>query len=465
MLETLGNTFRIPELRRRVLVTVVLLSLCQIGAFIPVPGVDTSVLANFFKRQEEGAGGTLLNFVNIFTGPSLQHFAIFSLGVMPYISASIIFQLLVEVVPSLKKVHEEGEAGRKKIHQWTRYATVVLCFFQGGMMVRALGAITGIGRIFPESFGVGMYLLAALLLTAGTLLLMWIGEQIDEYGIGNGVSLIIMANIMSRFPAAVDMLRQRFAFSLNPTEDQIGILKVLFLLVSFVAVVFCIIYITQGQRRIPFQQAKQMRGRRVYGGLKHYLPIQVNAANVIPIIFAQSLLMFPAYGAMALESQTRPGGAWESGFLYSLAASIRDMLGMGGAGRATFIYTAVYVALIFFFCYFWTAITFNPTDMAKNLQEHGSFIPGIRPGRRTAEYLERVMTRITLPGAASLALIAVVPSLMGRAMSLPWLVTEFFGGTSILIAVGVALDLVKKVEAQLLVRHYEGFTRVSRRRF
>ena len=204
-----------------------------------------------------------------------------------------------------------------------------------------------------------------------------------------------------------------------------------------------------------------MRGRRVFGGMKHYLPIQVNAANVIPIIFAQSLLMFPAFGAQALERATQPGGAWDNSFFYGIANGCLRHAGPAAASS----YTLMYVALIFFFCYFWTAITFNPTDMAKNLQEHGSFIPGIRPGRRTAEYLERVMNRITLPGAASLALIAVVPSLMGRALELPWLVTEFFGGTSILIAVGVALDLVKKIEAQLLVRHYEGFTRGSRRRF
>ncbi len=236
---------------------------------------------------------------------------------MPYISASIIFQLLVQVVPSLKKVSEEGEAGRKKINQWTRYATVLLCFFQGPMMIKAL-SVSGVA-IFPPTFGFGMFLLAGLLMTAGSLLLMWIGEQIDEYGIGNGVSLIIMANIMSRLPAAITELHSQFQFTLNPAEGQIGIIKVVFLLVLFVAVVFCIIYITQGQRRIPFQQAKQVRGQRVYGGMKHYLPIQVNAANVIPIIFAQSLLMFPMYGAQALMGATMPGGHWESSFFYGIA--------------------------------------------------------------------------------------------------------------------------------------------------
>jgi preprotein translocase subunit SecY len=332
------------------------------------------------------------------------------------------------------------------------------------MMIKAL-SVSG-AHIFPPSFGFGMLLLAGLLMTGGSLLLMWIGEQIDEYGIGNGVSLIIMANIMSRFPSAIWSLWKQFDFNLTArTEDKVGILCVAFLVLLFGVVVWCIIYITQGQRRIPFQQARQVRGQRMTMGMRHYLPIQVNAANVIPIIFAQSLLMFPMYGAQALMNATGPGGHWESGFLYGVSKTVLDSLGGGTAGRFTFIHTFLYVALIFFFCYFWTAITFNPTDMAKNLQEHGSFIPGIRPGHRTAEYLERVMTRITLPGAASLALIAVVPSLMTRTMNLQYLVTEFFGGTSILIAVGVALDFIKKVEAQLLVRHYDGFTRVSRRRF
>ncbi len=300
-----------------------------------------------------------------------------------------------------------------------------------------------------------LFLRAALLLTSGTLLLMWLGELIDEYGIGNGISLIIMANILSRLPWAVKLVYTSFELTMAPPEGKIGVLTLAFLVISFVAVIVGIVLITQGQRRIPFQQAKQMRGRRVYGGMKHYLPLQVNAAGVIPIIFAQSLMMFPAGFAMFLSGRTTPGSFWDS-----FAKALMGALTMG-----SFIYTIVFVALIFFFCYFWTAITFNPTEMAKNLQEHGSFIPGIRPGRRTADYLERVMTRITLPGAASLSLIAILPSLMGKAVGLDQRVTQFFGGTSILIAVGVALDLVKKIEAQLLVRHYDGFTRGKKRRF
>jgi len=463
MLESLGNAFRIPELRRRIIITIGLLSLCRIGVYIPIPGVNTDALDRLFQSVAAGTGASIMNFVNIFSGGGLQKCAVFGLGVMPYISASIIFQLLVQVIPALKRLSEEGEAGRKKINQYTRYATVGLCLFQATIVIgglRALGEGYGISDIVISEFSFGMQLLGALLMTCGTLLLMWIGEQIDEYGIGNGISLIIMANIVSRLPAAIMLLAGNFAFTLSPAEGQIDILKTLFLVASFVGVVFGIIFITQGQRRIPFQQAKQMRGRRVYGGLKHYLPLQVNAANVIPIIFAQSLLLFPAGGANILEKQTDQGGPWANAFLYRLATLLRDAL-----TPATFTYTLIYVALIFFFCYFWTAITFNPTDMAKNLQEHGSFIPGIRPGRRTAEYLERVMTRITLPGAASLSLIAVIPALMGRWLKLNMLITEFFGGTSILIAVGVALDLVRKVEAQLLVRHYDGFTKGKRRRF
>lgn len=456
MLDTVANTFRVPDLRRRVIITILLLCACRIGVFIPLPGVDTGALRDLvhqFDSSGEGSSDQMMNFINIFTGGALQQMALFGLGVMPYISASIIFQLLVQVIPSLKKIAEEGEVGRRKINQYTRYATVALCLFQGPFIIRSLNAMGAGQNIFPD-FGIGMYTMAALLLTGGTMLLMWLGEQIDEYGIGNGISLIIMTNIVARLPVAIRMLARQFEFSLTPGANRIGVGKVLFLVALFIGVVFAIIYITQGQRRIPFQQAKQMRGRRVYGGMKHYLPIQVNAANVIPIIFAQSLLMFPYTGARALERSS------ETGFFHALGRMLTTAL-----DPASFTYTLLYVALIFFFCYFWTAITFNPTDMAKNLQEHGSFIPGIRPGRRTAEYLERVMVRITLPGAASLALIAIVPRLMGRALNLPWLITEFFGGTTILIAVGVALDLVKKIEAQLLVRHYEGFTRGGRRRF
>jgi len=454
MLQTVLNSFRVPDLRRRLIITVLLLAACRVGVFIPIPGVDLGAVAALFRKVQEQAGVALMSFVDIFSGGGLSQCAVFGLGVMPYISASIIFQLLVQVIPALKKLSEEGEAGRQKINQYTRYATVLLCLFQAGMILSGFRASDP--AIF-SGFGAGMMFLGALLMTAGTLFLMWVGEQIDEYGIGNGVSLIIMANILSRFPIAVRHVAVSFRFTMSPaSEDEIGILTLAFLIASFIAVIVGIVMITQGQRRIPFQQAKQMRGRRIYGGLKHYLPLQVNAANVIPIIFAQSLLIFPTGAANVLASQTEPGT-----FLNAVGRGLQRALTMG-----SFTYNVTYIALIFFFCYFWTAITFNPTDMAKNLKEHGSFIPGIRPGKRTAEYLERVMTRITLPGAASLSLIAIFPSLLGSIIGVKdFRVMQFFGGTTILIAVGVALDLVKKIESQLLMRHYEGFTRGRKRRF
>ncbi len=453
MLQTVANTFRVPELRRRILITVALLAFTRIGVYIPVPGVDLEAIGRIFDNLEQGSARALMGFVNIFSGGALRNCAVFALGVMPYISASIIFQLLVQVIPALKRISEEGEAGRKKINQYTRYATVALCFFQGSMMLG--GFRSQMPDVFMPGFGGGMTLMAALLMTTGTMLLMWVGELIDEYGIGNGISLIIMANILARLPDAVRMLAEQFHFTMAPAEGQIGILKLAFLLGMFVFVIIGIVLITQGQRRIPFQQAKQMRGRKMYGGLKHYLPLQVNAANVIPIIFASSLLMFPGFIAQFLQQRAGQGTFWRM-----MGNVMSDALTPGA-----FFYTVVYVTLIFFFCYFWTAITFNPTDMAKNLQEHGSFIPGIRPGKRTADYLERVMTRITLPGAASLSLIAVIPSLLGSMLKLDYTITQFFGGTSIIIAVGVALDLVKKIESQLLVRHYDGFTRGRKKRF
>ena len=459
MLDTLANAFRIPELRRRILITVLLLAVCRIGVFIPVPGANIAALSRFFENAEKGGGAPLLNFANMFSGGALQQCGLFALGVMPYISASIIFQLLVQVIPSLKKISEEGEAGRKKINQYTRYATVLLCFFQGPMMIKAL-SVSG-AAIFPPSFGFGMFLLAGLLMTAGSLLLMWIGEQIDEYGIGNGISLIIMANIMSRLPSAISALYTMFQLTMSPSEGRIGIFGVSFLLLLFIV-----------------------------GGVLHHLhhpgpeadPVSAGQPGAGPA---------RAHRHEALPADPGQRGERDPDYLRPVAAAVPDVrravppgqdaeprrfsvrpfengvgrLGGSGASGFTFVHTFLYVALIFFFCYFWTAITFNPTDMAKNLQEHGSFIPGIRPGHRTAEYLERVMTRITLPGAASLALIAVIPGIMTRSLKLNYLITEFFGGTSILIAVGVALDFVKKVEAQLLVRHYDGFTRVSRRRF
>ena len=456
MFETLANVFRVPELRRRILITLFILCVCRIGVYIPVPGADLSVIAERAKTPLGDQSGVMA-MIDMFSGGGLMRAAVFGLGIMPYISASIIFQLLASVIPALERLQKEGEAGRQKIQQYTRYATVILCFVQAGIMIGSMRGGQG-GGLFPESFGLGSTVVAALLMTAGTMLLMWLGEQVDEYGIGNGISLIIMVNIISRMPTAMRELMRRFTFSLDPQgAKNLGIQHMALLIVLFLGVVVAIIFITQGQRRIPFQQAKQTRGRRVYGGVKHYLPIQVNAAGVIPIIFAQSLLMFPN---IFIDAAVRKFNAdWNSPFFLRLFESLSLGLRPGA-----FVYTGLYVLLIFFFCYFWTAIQFNPQEMANNLRDHGSFIPGYRPGKRTADYLESVMTRITLPGAAFLSAIAVAPSLMTRAMDLPWTITGFYGGTGLLIVVGVALDLVRKVEQQLLIRHYDGFTKKRRRR-
>jgi len=454
MFATLGNIFRVPELRRRLIITVLLLWVCRIGVYVPVPGVDPVKLEAFKERVARGPAGPMMSMVNLFAGGALENCAVFGLGVMPYISASIIFQLLASVIPALERLQKEGEAGRRKINQYTRYATVLLCFIQAAML---LGSMSRRGAtVFDDTFGASDLLLAALLLTAGTMFLMWIGEQIDEYGIGNGVSLIIMIGIIARLPVAVLFFARSVSFSLQPAPGEVSIAQTIIMLAFFLAVVVGIIFITNGHRRIPFQQAKMMRGRRLYGGMRHYLPLQVNAAGVIPIIFASSLLVFPH---IILGWAVRGVGEDETGFFPWLFKFLNDSLESG-----TFLWTLLYVALIFFFCYFWTAIQFNPTDMAENLKDHGSFIPGIRPGKRTAEYLERVMSRITLPGAAFLAAIAILPNIVANLIGGEFRnIARFYGGTSLLIVVGVALDLVRKIESQLLMRHYEGFTKAGRR--
>lgn len=456
MLERFLNVFRIPELRRRMLFTVLILAATRVGVFIPIPHVNAAELEAYFRRLGEGAAG-IMGVVNLFAGGALENAAIFGLGIMPYISASIIFQLLASVVPALERLKKEGEAGRRKLNQYTRYATVILCFFQGMVIIGGLRAQTGAAEgtaIFPPDFGFTHMIFAALLMTCGTLLLMWLGEQIDEFGIGNGISLIIMISILARMPFAISMIAEYFEFSLTPAYGQIGIPKLLIMVALFLAVVVGVIFVTRGQRRIPFQQAKQTRGRRVYGGMKHYLPLGVNAAGVLPIIFAQSLLMFPAMFLGPLSQANIRSDFWRG-----LVNLLNDSLQMG-----SFIYTMIYIVMIFFFCYFWTAIQFNPTEMADNLKEHGSFIPGIRPGKRTAEHLERIMNRITLPGAAFLALIAILPSIAARLLEVPFVITAFYGGTTLLIIVGVALDLVRQIESELLMRHYEGLTKGGRRR-
>lgn len=447
MLDKIKTIYNIPELRQKILVTLGLIALCRVGVYIPIPGIDTGVLKGYFQQVSNTGVGQLLGLVDLFSGGAMTSGAIFGLGVMPYISASIIFQLLVGVLPSLERLHKEGEVGRKKINQYTRMTTVGLCFFQAFVLTRTLYTIDigGVPVVPVYIQGMGFQLMAALLLTTGTMSLMWIGEQVDEHGIGSGISLVIMVGIVDRLPWAFSQVLSNFTFSVTPAEHEIGIFRVLLLAASFVVIVAGIVYITQGQRRIPIQQAKHTRGHRVYGGQKHFLPLRVNQAGVMPIIFAQSLLIFPAAIIQGVQVRMEPGS-----FGYLISSRLADAL-QGGV-----VYVTLYCFLIAFFCYFWTAIQFNPKEMSENLKDYGSFIPGIRPGGRTSEYLENIMSRITLAGATFLAIIALLPSMVSKGFEINRAIAGFYGGTGLLIVVGVALDLLQKIEAHFLMRHYSG---------
>jgi len=444
MLSTFLNIFKIPELRNKIAFTLGMLVIYRIGFYVPVPGVDQAAMS---ASTGGGGGGLsdLMQYFQLFTGGNLQQSTIFGLGIMPYISASIVFQLLVTVIPSLEKLQQEGESGRRKIQEYTRYATVGLCLINAAVWMRYC---TMQGWIFPQYTGSFLGLsfvymvMTLLILTTGTIFLMWLGEQIDEYGIGNGVSLIIMAGIVAQMPGAVYYVASNMTFKTAAAADEMNLPKVLFLIIMFVAVVAGAILITQGQRRIPIQQAKQTRGRRVYGGQRHYLPLRVNHGGVMPIIFASSMLIFPPI-VFSLVYNMWPNGVF--GFLQRSFAS-------GG-----YLYVLVYILAIYFFAYFWTTVQFRPKEMANNLRDYGSFIPGLRPGKRTADYLEKVMGRITYVGAAFLAVIAIIPNLVSTALRIPFSVSAFLGGTGLLIVVSVTLDLVQRIEASLIMRDYGGF--------
>ena len=440
MWEKIRVIFTIKELRQKILLTLGLLAIYRIGWQIPLPIVDTTAMFEFFHAQSETGLGQLLEQVSVFSASQLSQATIFGLGIMPYISASIIFQLLGSVWEPLERLQKEGESGRKKINEYTRYATVVLCLFQSWFYV---GVLVKQGLI-KEGFGTVPWQITAIItMTAGTTFLMWLGEQIDEYGIGNGISLLIMAGILARMPnAGMKLIKPMLdsGVELGSTGSQIGVEKLLVLAILFVSIVAGVVFITQGQRRIPTQSAKHVRGRRVYGGTRQYLPLRVNQAGVMPIIFASSLLLFPT----VLFSYLRGfGGIWQ------------QLEGIFQRGDG-FTYNILYVLLIYFFCYFWTAITFNPKDMADNLKNYGTFIPGYRPGKRTADYLEKVMIRITYVGAGFLALVAVIPTVISVAMGIPLDVASFYGGTGLLIAVSVAFDLVQKIDSHLVMRNYKG---------
>jgi len=452
MFKTFINIFKVPELRNKVLFTLFLLAIYRIGYHVPLMGVDQTELARMAERQSEdqSAAGRLAMYVSLFSGGNLQQSTIFGLGVMPYISASIIFQLLTTVVPSLEKLQKEGEAGRRKIQEWTRYATVPLSVIQAIFWIGYMRHQNIIQPAFLTQHWFAFYTVAVISLTAGCVFLMWLGEQIDEYGLGNGISLIILAGIVCRMPSAIGMLVSQFAT--NPDETHpIGPGKIIFLVMSFLFVVAGSILITQAQRRIPIQQAKHTRGRRVYGGSKQYLPLRVNHGGVMPIIFAQSLMLFPGMLFGWLNGIVNSAGT-DPGFGGKLIQFVNSEL-----QRGAFMYVMVEVVMIYFFSYFWTTVQFQPKEMANQLRDYGSFIPGLRPGKRTADYLEKVMSRITYVGGAFLCIIAIVPTVVSTMLQINPLISQFLGGTGLLIVVSVALDMVQRIEANLLMRNYGGF--------
>ena len=456
MLDTLKNLFAVADLRNRVLFTLGMLAVYRVGNFIPTPGVNSEAL----KILSEQAQNSMFGLYDMFTGGSLSRVTIFALGVMPYISSSIILQLLTVVWPYLERLSKEGELGRRKITQYTRYLTLLLAVVQSLGIAIFLERQTEIAGGLPLVYetGWGFRLGCMLTLTTGTMFIMWLGEQITERGIGNGMSLIIFAGIVVNFPraviATVDQLR----------TGQIGLLTMAILVVVMVAVVAAIIYVERGHRRITVQYAKRVVGRRQYGGSSTHIPLKVNTGGVIPVIFASSILMFP----QTFLGLATPGG-WLDGSMRQIAPGMP-------------LYNLIYVLGIIFFAYFYTAIIFNPDDVSENMRKYGGFIPGIRPGKRTAEYIDTILARITLVGAIYLALVAIVPEFLitgFRVAPIPFIgedldailprfvtqglgITFFFGGTSLLIVVGVAMDTVNQVESQLIMRHYDGFMKKTR---
>ncbi|TDI21251.1 MAG: preprotein translocase subunit SecY [Acidobacteria bacterium] len=456
MLDSLRNIFTISDLRRRVLFTLAILAVYRFGSVIPTPGVNTAALAILAEQM----AGTMFGLYNMFSGGNLAQVTIFALGIMPYISASIILQLLTVVWPYLERLSKEGELGRRKITQYTRYGTLVLCGVQALAIAVWLESQTNMAGGLPlvDNPGWGFRAMVLLTLTTGTCFIMWLGEQITERGIGNGMSLIIFAGIVVNLPAAVlntiDQLR----------TGQIGVIRLLILLIAMILVIGAVVFIERGQRRVAVQYAKRVVGRRMYGGTSTFIPLKVNTGGVIPVIFASSLLAFPATIASALP----PGG---------VAESITDNMVNGMP-----LYYLLYMGGIVFFAYFYTAIIFNPDDVAENMRKYGGFVPGIRPGKRTAEYIDTILTRITLVGAIYLAIVAVLPDLMivgFQVSAIPFIgdsldavtprfiteglgVTFYFGGTSLLIIVGVSMDTVQQIESQLIMRHYDGFMRKTR---
>ncbi|HMC36521.1 MAG TPA: preprotein translocase subunit SecY [Actinomycetota bacterium] len=432
MLKAFVNAFKIPDLRKKILFTLFIIAIFRLGSHVPVPIVDIKILQRAVKNNTGG----FLSFINLFSGGALTNMAVFALGIMPYITSSIIMQLLTVVIPRLEQWQKQGEVGIKKITQWTRYMTVTLALLQSTGLVflfhtgkRGFGQAGGVGvDIFPHGqFTAPHVALIVIILTAGTATIMWMGELVTQRGIGNGMSVMIFTSVISRLPQQGTAILQ-----------QAGAAKFYVILLIAMAIIVAVVFMEQGQRRIPVQYAKRVVGRRMYGGQSTYIPLKVNQAGVIPIIFAVSVLYFPQLLASTIH------WAWLQHF-------VTNQLGTRGA-----LYMVVYGLLVIFFAYFYTAITFNPVDTADNIRKYGGFVPGIRPGRPTADYLNNILVRITLPGSMFLAAIALIPYIVLNT----WNIQQFpFGGTSILITVGVALETMKQLESQLLMRHYEGFLR------
>ncbi len=426
MLETFGNVFKIPELRKRVLFTLAILVVYRVGGHVPTPGIDPQALGEFFRQMR----GSLFGLYDMFVGGAFKKATIFSLGIMPYISASIIMQLLGAVIPYFQKLQKEGEEGRRKITQYTRYGTVLISAMQAlGTSVFLESLQPSAGRYVVPNPGISFKLLTMITFTCGTIFIMWLGEQITERGIGNGISLIIMIGIIARFPSGViDEVRMLFIGQRNFFAE-------VFLLALMVAVIASIVLVTRAQRKIPVQYAKRVIGRKMYGGQSTHIPLSVNTAGIIPIIFAQSIMFAPSTLASFFPNTE---------FMQNFSLWLRP---------GSVLYSLIFALLIIFFAYFYTAIVFNPVDLADNMRKYGGFIPGIRPGKRTSEYIDRVLTRITLPGAIFFAMIAVLPYFMMSGMGVQF----YFGGTGLLIVVGVALDTLQQIESHLLMRHYDGF--------
>ena len=454
MFEKALNLFRVEDLRKKIITTLILLAVYRVGFQIPIPGISQARIFDVLRTMEEqgGPGGGLGGILGTFSALSaggFMSFGIFSLGIMPYISSSIIFSILGKVVPSIEKIAKEGSQGQKRLNQWMRYGTVPICIIQSIFILQGIILNPGfLGLAEPlvdvdayqgfPGFWLGFYVPAVIGLTAGSIFLMWLGEQITEYGIGNGISLLIMAGILAALPGSIASLFAPVGVT-NPDDARTqGVLKAALLLGIYLFVSLAVVYVTKGSRRVPIQYARMVRGRGVYGGQKHYMPLKVNQANVMPVIFAISLLMFP--GVLFSE------GALDWSYGRDL---FQDQLG--------WVYTMTYVAMIFFFSFFWVQLMFQPAEMAKNMKEYGAFVPGIRPGKATAEFLDRVLVRLTLAGSFFLAAISVLPNIVSGSMDIDPMTASFLGGTSILIVVAVALDLVDRMNAQLLMRNYDGF--------